>query len=172
MKSEIRGRVLRLFALSVLLLSFVAFKSHAQNVVTANQGAPGKQGPWFVVILDGGSSGGGGSSTITSPVSTGVPDGGETGVVVRVVNKSAVPTTTAVTCATTATAMPTTVLTNRTSACFFNNSAVTVFIGGSAVTTSNGFPLATNTAFCDTVAGKAYSCIVTTGTAEVRVLEN
>lgn len=85
---------------------------------------------------------------------------------------SATPTTTAVTCATTATAAPASLLSNRTTVTFVNNSAVTIYIGGSAVTTANGIPLLPGASFTDDVSAAPYYCRVASGTADLRVLEN
>lgn len=85
---------------------------------------------------------------------------------------SATPTTTAVTCATTATAAPASMLSSRTTVTFVNNSAVTIYIGGSAVTTSSGIPLLPGASFTDDVAASPYYCRVASGTADLRVLEN
>lgn len=85
---------------------------------------------------------------------------------------SATPTTTAVTCATTATAAPSSMLSSRTTVTFVNNSAVTIYIGGSAVTTANGIPLLPGASFTDDVSAAPYYCRVASGTADLRVLEN
>lgn len=81
-------------------------------------------------------------------------------------------TSTAVTCATTATAAPASVLSNRYTLTLINNSSVVIYIGGSAVTTSNGIPLQPGASFTDDVEDSAYYCIVASGTADLRVLEN
>lgn len=85
---------------------------------------------------------------------------------------SATPTTTAVSCATTATAAPASLLSSRTTVTFVNNSAVTIYLGGSAVTTANGIPLLPGASFTDDVAASPYYCRVASGTADLRVLEN
>lgn len=85
---------------------------------------------------------------------------------------SATPTTTAVTCATTATAAPASALSSRTTVTFVNNSAVTIYIGGSGVTTANGIPLLPGASFMDDVSAAPYYCRVASGTANLRVLEN
>lgn len=82
------------------------------------------------------------------------------------------PTTTAVTCATTATLAPTSALSNRLTITLINNSSVTIYIGGSGVTTSNGLPLAPGASFTDDVEDSPYYCRVASGTADLRVLEN
>ena len=83
----------------------------------------------------------------------------------------------AVTVATTATRLDSTGDTDGIAGSSFaahNNSAVTVYVGGSDVTTANGFPVPAGTSLSDDElppAG-AYYGIVATGTAEVRVLES
>jgi hypothetical protein len=78
-------------------------------------------------------------------------------------------TTTSVSCATTATAAPFT--TNRTTQTFYNNSTVTIFLGGSSVTTGNGLPLLPGASFTDDIIDATYYCIVASGTADLRTLE-
>lgn len=80
---------------------------------------------------------------------------------------------TAVTVTTSATALPTTALTNRRSLVVYNNSSVTVFIGGSSVTTSNGMPIAAGTysPAIDASPGLVIYGIVASSTADMRVLE-
>lgn len=80
-------------------------------------------------------------------------------------------TSTAVTCATTATAAPTTPSTDRTTLTLYNNSSVTIYIGGSGVTTSNGIPLLPGASFTDDTQRGAYYCRVASGTADLRVME-
>lgn len=111
----------------------------------------------------------GGARTIT-----GIGDGaGNNGLAVwNLAKVTTSVTSTAVTCATTATAAPASVLTDRTTATFYNNSSVTIYLGGSAVTTANGLPLLPGASFTDDVKGTAYYCRVASGTAELRVLEN
>ncbi len=82
------------------------------------------------------------------------------------------PVTTSVSCATTATAAPASILTNRTTLTVINNSTATIYLGGSAVTTATGIPLLPGASFMDDVSNATYYCIVTSGTADLRVLEN
>lgn len=86
--------------------------------------------------------------------------------------RSSVALASAVTCATTATAAPTAVLSRRVTLTLMNNSSVTIYLGHSAVTTSTGMPLAPGASFSDNVQSTPYYCIVASGTAELRVLEN
>lgn len=98
---------------------------------------------------------------------------GSTGLFTREIWKTQVGiTNTAVSCGTTATLAPTTVRTNRTTLCLFNVGSATIYIGGSAVTTANGFPILQNTSWCDNVLVSAYYCIVAAATQELRVMEN
>ena len=83
-----------------------------------------------------------------------------------------VPTTTAVSCATTATLAPASALVNRTSLCIQNTSATVVYVGGAGVTTANGMQLNPNDSFCDDAGPTPYYCIVAASTATVRALEN
>jgi len=78
---------------------------------------------------------------------------------------------TAITCATTATAAPTTPSTDRTTLTMYNNSSVTIYIGGSGVTTSNGIPLLPGASFTDNTQRGAYYCRVASGTADLRIME-
>jgi hypothetical protein len=78
---------------------------------------------------------------------------------------------TAVTCAASATAAPTTALSSRSSIVAKNVSAVTIYIGGSAVTTTTGIPLYPGETFADDVDYSTIYCIVAAGTAELRVME-
>lgn len=86
--------------------------------------------------------------------------------------------TQAINCATSATALPTTPLTNRTSVCVQNMGASVVYVGHSAVTTANGIALAPASgttpggSFCDDLGSQPLYCIVASGTVEVRLLEN
>ena len=82
------------------------------------------------------------------------------------------PITTAVSCATTATALPSSALAGRTSLCVYNAGAATVYLGGSTVTTASGLPLPVGAYWCDDVQSLAHYCIVATGNESVRVLEN
>lgn len=84
----------------------------------------------------------------------------------------ATPTTTAVSCSTTATLAPGSALSNRTTVTLYNASDVTIYIGGSGVTTANGLPLAPGASFTDDVRASPYYCRVASGTADLRVLEN
>lgn len=82
------------------------------------------------------------------------------------------PTPSAVSCGTTATAAPASLLTNRTTLTLVNNSSAVVYIGGSGVTTATGVPLQPGAVFSDDVGASPYYCIVASGTADVRALEN
>ncbi len=80
----------------------------------------------------------------------------------------------AITVTATATKLPTTVLDNRKAITVFNNSNVNkVFLGGSTVTTANGYPLLPYQGLpFDLGSGGALYGICETGqTAEVRILE-
>lgn len=142
-----------------------------QTTTKADQGKPGNQGPWPVTL-----SGGGGITIADGGVVTANQGAGNDGGIFwnsREAWKSVLnPVTTAVTCATTATAAPASALAGRISLCLTNNSSVTIYIGGSAVTTSNGFALLPGAAFCDNVLNSTYFCIVASGTADLRALEN
>ena len=73
---------------------------------------------------------------------------------------------------TTATAIPATALSGRRSMVIHNNGTVTVFLGSSAVTTSNGLPLAAaEKQGLDLDDGVVLYGIVASGTADVRTLE-
>ena len=90
---------------------------------------------------------------------------------------------TAFSCTSAAAVAPTTALTNRTSLCITNLSPhTTVYVGHAAVTASTGTALApapTQTdggigvggTYCDDVGPQPISCITSTGTADVRLLE-
>jgi hypothetical protein len=84
------------------------------------------------------------------------------------------PATTAVSCATTATAAPTTARANRVTVTFQNPSTntVSIFLGGSGVTTADGLELIPGASFTDDIEDTAYFCRVAAGTATLRVLEN
>lgn len=118
-------------------------------------------------------AGGGFGAPVLANVEEVAPGSGATGLYVWPISKDvANPVTTAVTCATTATAAPASVLTYRTTLTVTNNSDVTIYLGGSAVTTSTGIPLLPGASFQDDVAHATYYCIVASGTANLRVLEN
>lgn len=156
--------------LLLLAVTLMAIGAVAQTIVKANQGAPGNQGPWPVVIVGGSSDGG---SSIASTVNQGTGnDGGIYWNTREAWKLTLVPLASSITCAATATAAPVTPLASRTSLCMVNNSSVTIFIGGSGVTTAAGFPLLAGAAFCDNTIGAAYYCIVATSTADLRILEN
>src|SRR5262249_17753476 len=91
---------------------------------------------------------------------------------VKIVKVAAGPVPTAVSVGTSATQLPSSPLSGRVSLCITNNSAVTIYVGGSSVTTSNGTPVSPTGSFCDDVGSQLYYAIVATGTADVRVLEN
>jgi len=78
----------------------------------------------------------------------------------------------AISCATSATALPTSPLANRVSLCVYNNGASTMYLGHSAVTTSTGLPLPAGGAFCDDLGSQPLYCIVASGTVEARIVEN
>jgi hypothetical protein len=82
------------------------------------------------------------------------------------------PASTAVSCGVTATAIPASPLASRTSLCVYNNGAAAAYIGPGSVTTASGFPIPAGGYWCDDVGSQAYSCIVGSGTVEVRALEN
>lgn len=81
-------------------------------------------------------------------------------------------TTTSVSCGTTATSAPGSVATNRTSLTLYNNSVTTIYIGGAGVTTADGLPLLPGASWTDNVMDTPYYCVVATGTADLRALEN
>ena len=85
---------------------------------------------------------------------------------------SLTPTSTSVTCATTAPLAPASVASNRSTLTLFNNSTVTIYIGGSTVTTSTGVPLYPGASFTDDVEVSPYYCIVAAATAPLIALEN
>jgi len=79
---------------------------------------------------------------------------------------------TAVSVGTTATALPTTALSNRESILIVNNCSATEYIGGSGVTTSSGIPLAAGDHLSkDAGPSVAFFAIVATGTCDTRVVE-
>ena len=84
------------------------------------------------------------------------------------------PATTAVSCSTTATAAPATARTNRVTVTFQNPSTntVSIFLGGSGVTTADGIELLPGASFTDDVEDTPYFCRVAAGTATLRVMEN
>lgn len=84
----------------------------------------------------------------------------------------ATPTTTSVTCATTATAIPATALAGRRGLSTYNNDSVLIFIGGSGVTAANGMPLDVDAQMTFNVGDDVILyCIVSAGTANLRALE-
>lgn len=78
----------------------------------------------------------------------------------------------AVSCATTATALPTSVLASRVSLCVYNNGAAAMYLGHSGVTTATGFPLPVGGVWCDDPGSQPLYCIVAAGTVEARIVEN
>ena len=78
-----------------------------------------------------------------------------------------------ITVATSATPLPDEVLSNRRSLVIYNNSSVTVFVGGSDVTTTNGMPVPASSysPALDASPNLILYGIISTGTANVRVLE-
>jgi len=111
----------------------------------------------------------GGGISVTGSAESGGKIGLDTNVFWK---RVATPTTTAVTCATTATLAPGSALSSRTTITLYNNSSVVIYIGGSGVTTANGIPLQPGASFTDDVRDSPYYCRVVSGTAELRVLEN
>lgn len=105
---------------------------------------------------------------------TGVSNGsGVTGLATFAMHKlTDAVTSTAVTCATTATAAPASILSNRQTLTLYNASTVTIYIGSSAVTTATGIPLLPGASFTDNTESSPYYCRVASGTADLRVLEN
>jgi len=81
--------------------------------------------------------------------------------------------TQAVTVGNTATALPTTPLANRKSIAVRNNSGtVTIYVGGSDVTTANGYPVLPYEGLpFNMSSGALLYGITASGTADVRVLE-
>lgn len=86
------------------------------------------------------------------------------------------PTSTSVNCsASSATAAPASIRTDRVTLTLMNNSAFVIYIGSSGVTTSNGLPLQPGASFSDDVESTPYYCrsgASDGGTANLRVLEN
>lgn len=84
----------------------------------------------------------------------------------------------AVSCATTATALPATPLANRVSTCVQNMGAAVVYVGHSGVTTATGLALAPASgttpggSYCDDNGSQPLFCVVAAGTETVRLLEN
>lgn len=126
--------------------------------------AASQSGTWSTRTQDGS---GNNVESAVAPV-----NGTNRGLVLRSVMKTATnPLATGVSCATTATALPATALTNRQSLCVYNNGTNTIFLGPSGVTTTNGFPLARGASYCDDVGSQVLYCIVSAGTENARVLE-
>ena len=140
-----------------------------QNVVVTNYDGgvfATQSGTWTVRTQDGT---GNALAAVTAPVNGTATNA----LAVTTVKKFAsAPVTTSVTCGTGATLLPTTVATNRSSACFYNNGGNTIFIGTSTVTTGNGFPVIKGAAWCDDIGSQVYYCIVAAATENMRVLEN
>jgi hypothetical protein len=115
---------------------------------------------------------GNGAPTVANVEST-PPGASATGLYVwKISKKVGNPVTTAVTCTTSATAAPASPLANRVTGTFVNNSNVTIYLGGSTVTTATGIPLLPGASFTDDIGHATYYCIVASGTADLRVLEN
>jgi hypothetical protein len=124
-----------------------------------------QSGTWTVNSHTQDNSGNGIESAITEVVGT------NRGLLVRNVDKTlTAPVITAVSCGTTATALPTTA--GRKTICIENEGAGDIFIGPAGVTTATGFPIGVNGSWCDDVGSQAYFCINASGTNDVRVLEN
>ncbi len=135
---------------------------------TDNSG--GVQNSIGVVLL--GTQFGGASQIGGEPVPiTGI---GYLGLVVNPIRKhSTVPAAKAVSCGTAATAITASPLAYRVRTCFYNNSAATIFIGATGVTVAAGYPINSDGGtWCDDTGSQSFSCIVATGTGELRVLEN
>lgn len=150
----------------------VGFSDGTNTVVprTYDTDSSGAQQNTLGVVLMGSQFGGaaqvGGEAVpITGP--------GYTGILTNPIRKfSTVPAAKTVSCATTATAITASPLASRVTQCLMNFSSVTIFIGASGVTTAQGFPLLAGASFCDESGSQSYSCIVASGTADLRVLEN
>jgi hypothetical protein len=82
------------------------------------------------------------------------------------------PVTTAISCTTGATPMQAATPVNRTSLCVQNQSGVVVYIGSAGVSTANGIQLNNGDSFCDDVGQTPYYCLVASGSATVRIMEN
>ena len=78
---------------------------------------------------------------------------------------------TAVSVATTATALPASALSGRRVVSVYNNGSATIFLGASGVTTAAGFPLLPGQSINLAVGALALYGIVATGTVEARVME-
>lgn len=72
---------------------------------------------------------------------------------------------------TSATQLPATTLAKRRAVGIYNAGSVTVYVGGSDVTTSNGWPVAVGAAITFDIGRAALYGIVSTGTCDVRVME-
>lgn len=84
--------------------------------------------------------------------------------------KQFTPRASAVTCLTTATALPNTG--GRSAMCVYNAGSASVWIGSSTVTAASGFTLPAGGVFCDDLGNVAYYCIASGSSVAVRVLEN
>lgn len=60
---------------------------------------------------------------------------------------------------------------NRVSAIFYNNGSVTVYIGGSGVTSSNGFPIPAGQSFTDDASNGVWYVVSASSTASIGVIE-
>jgi hypothetical protein len=78
---------------------------------------------------------------------------------------------TAVSVATTATALPASALAARRVLWVYNNGAATIFLGPAGVTTSNGFPLLPGQSVSLEVGPLVIYGIVATGTVNARIME-
>jgi hypothetical protein len=115
----------------------------------------------------------GNGAPVVADVESTTPGASATGLYVWKINKKVGnPVTTSVTCTTSATAAPASPLANRVTGTFVNNSNVTIYLGGSSVTTATGIPLLPGASFTDDIGHATYYCIVASGTADLRVLEN
>jgi len=134
------------------------------NATVTGTVAATQSGTWSTRTQDGS------GNAVESAVSP--PNGANRGFVVRQVLKTATnPLSTSVSCATSATALPATALTNRQSLCVQNNGTGTIFLGPVGVTTANGFPLARGATYCDDLGSQVLYCIVAADTENARVLE-
>lgn len=173
----------------------------AWPVYIEGSGLPSSSAPSYVnVLVDGGwmtvtvlnptptyvnalIDGGWVTATVINPVSyvNATIDGGVINTIPRKVAAAALAS--AFSCTSAAAPAPTTALANRTSLCITNLSPhTTVYVGHAAVTASTGTALApapTQTdggtgvggTYCDDVGAQPLSCITSTGTADVRLLE-
>lgn len=60
---------------------------------------------------------------------------------------------------------------NRKTAIIYNNGSVTVYLGGSGVTTANGLPLLPGAAFVDDRTTGVWYGVTASGTGDLRIIE-